>query len=257
MTVDRTTTAAHNALNTKDEHGTVKVALVPAEHRVIKTTRVGKKLEMKLARKVYPRKERIMQLRVVISAALLAATGLAALAHSGATGVMKERMDAMGEMGDEMKLLAPMMRGQTDYDPDVVRSAADTMIGHAGTQMTELFPEGSNQMPSEALDAIWEDWEEFAALAEALRTSAEGMKLAADNGLAKPGEKHGQGMMGTGQAMMGGNQTMMGTGQGMMGGASSQMMSTEMLAEMPVNAGFMAVTQTCSACHKKFRAEDK
>ena len=197
-----------------------------------------------------------MQLKVVISAALLAATGLAALAHSGATGVMKVRMDAMGEMGDEMKRLAPMMRGQTEYDPDVVRSAADTMIGHAGKQMTELFPEGSNEKPSEALDAIWEEWEEFAALAEALRTSAEGMKLAADNGLAGPGEMPGGGMMGTGQGMMGGNQPMMGAGQGMMGTAPTQMMTTEMLAEMPVNAGFVAVTQTCSACHQKFRAED-
>ncbi len=130
------------------------------------------------------------------------------------------------------------------------------MIGHAGTQMTELFPEGSNGTPSEALDAIWEDWEEFAALAEALRTSAEGMKLAANNGLAGPGDMPGGGMMGTGQTMMGGGQGMMGTGQGMMRSAPGQMMTTEMLAEMPVNAGFMAVTQTCSACHQKFRAED-
>ena len=197
-----------------------------------------------------------MNARIWMTALVASSVGLAALAHSGATGVMKERMDAMGEMGDEMKRLAPMMRGQTEYDPDVVRSAADTMIGHAGKQMTELFPEGSNEKPSEALDAIWEEWEEFAALAEALRTSAEGMKLAADNGLAGPGEMPGGGMMGTGQGMMGGNQPMMGAGQGMMGTAPTQMMTTEMLAEMPVNAGFMAVTQTCSACHQKFRAED-
>ena len=65
-----------------------------------------------------------------------------------------------------------------------------------------------------------------------------------------------KGMMGTGQTMMGSGQGMMGTGQGMMGGTPGQMMTTEMLAEMPVNAGFMAVTQTCSACHQKFRAED-
>ena len=197
-----------------------------------------------------------MNTRIWMTALVASSVGLAALAHSGATGVMKERMDAMGEMGDEMKRLAPMMRGQTEYDPDVVRSAADTMIGHAGKQMTELFPEGSNEKPSEALDAIWEEWEEFAALAEALRTSAEGMKLAADNGLAGPGEMPGGGMMGTGQGMMGGNQPMMGAGQGMMGTAPTQMMTTEMLAEMPVNAGFVAVTQTCSACHQKFRAED-
>jgi cytochrome c556 len=197
-----------------------------------------------------------MQMKIWITAVAISAVGLAALAHSGATGVMKERMDAMGEMGDAMKRLTPMMRGQTAYDPDVVRNAADTMIGHAGTQMTELFPEGSNGAPSEALDAIWEDWEEFAALAEALRTSAEGMKLAANNGLAGPGDMPGGGMMGTGQTMMGGGQGMMGTGQGMMRSAPGQMMTTEMLAAMPVNAGFMAVTQTCSACHQKFRAED-
>ena len=204
-----------------------------------------------------------MNARIWMTALVASSVGLAALAHSGATGVMKERMDAMGEMGVEMKRLAPMMRGQTEYDPGVVRNAADTMIGHAGAQMTELFPEGSNGEPSEALDTIWEDWEEFAALAEALRTSAEGMKLAADNGLVGQGEMPGggmmgtgQGMMGTGQTMMGGNQPMMGAGQGMMGAAPTQMMTTEMLAEMPVNAGFMAVTQTCSACHQKFRAED-
>ena len=197
-----------------------------------------------------------MNTKIWMTALVASSVGLAALAHSGATGVMKERMDAMGEMGDEMKRLAPMMRGQTEYDPDIVRSAADTMIGHAGKQMTELFPEGSNEKPSEALDAIWEEWEEFAALAEALRTSAEGMKLAAGNGLTGPGEMPAGGMMGTGQGMMGGNQPMMGAGQGMMGTAPTQMMTTEMLAEMPVNAGFVAVTQTCSACHQKFRAED-
>ena len=203
-----------------------------------------------------------MNARIWMTALVASSVVLAALAHSGATGVMKERMDAMGEMGDEMKRLAPMMRGQTEYDPDVVRNAADTMIGHAGAQMTELFPEGSNGKPSEALDTIWEDWEEFTALAEALRTTAEGMKLAADNGLSGLGDipgggmmGAGQGMMGTGQTMMGGNQPMMGAGQGMMGGAPTQMMTTEMLAEMPVNAGFMAVTQTCSACHDRFRME--
>ncbi|PTX72759.1 c-type cytochrome [Sulfitobacter mediterraneus] len=197
-----------------------------------------------------------MRLRIVMAAFSLTTIGIAAFAHSGATGVMKERMDAMGEMGEAMKRLTPMLRGQTAYDPDVVRNAADTMVRHAGTQMTELFPEGSNGAPSEALDAIWEDWEEFAALAEALRSSAEGMKLAAENGLAGPGDMPGGGMMGTGQTMMGSGQGMMGTGQGMMGGTPGQMMTTEMLAEMPVNAGFMAVTQTCSACHQKFRAEE-
>ena len=197
-----------------------------------------------------------MRLRTWILATAMTSAGLTALAHSGATGVVKERMDAMVDLGDEMKRLTPMMRGQTEYDPEIVRGAADTMIGHAGSAMTELFPEGSNGKPSEALDAIWEDWDEFAALAEALRANAEGMKRAAENGLAGPDDMPGGGMMGTGQSMMSGGQGMMGTGQGMMSGNQTPMMSPELLADMPVNAGFMAVSQTCSACHQKFRAED-
>lgn len=198
-----------------------------------------------------------MHLKTVFATLSIVSLGLAAFAHSGASGVVKERMDAMGEMGEVMKRLVPIMRGQSAYDASVVRAGADTIIGHSGSEMTELFPQGSNGMPSEALDTIWEDWDEFAVLAEALRASAEGMKLAADNGLFEPGTMRSGGMMGSGQGMMGGNQAAMGTAQGMMGGAPAQMMSTETLAEMPVNAAFMAVTQTCSACHKNFRAEEK
>lgn len=197
-----------------------------------------------------------MRVKVWLAAIAMTSVGLSALAHSGATGVMKERMDAMGEMGEALKRLTPVMRGQTDYDPGVVRDAADTMIRHGGSEMTTLFPEGSNGAPSEALDAIWEDWDDFAALAQALRTSAEGMKLAADNGLAGPGGMSGFGMMGGNGGMMGTSGGMMGSGQTAMGGGPVQMRSPEVLAEMPVNAGFMAVTQTCSACHQKFRAED-
>lgn len=93
-------------------------------------------------------------------------------------------------------------------------------------------------------------------MAEALGTSAEGMKQAAGNGLAGPGAAAVGGVMGADQGMMGNRQGMTGNRQGMMGGVSGSMMYTELLAEMPVNAGFMAVTQTCSACHQKFRAED-
>ena len=56
MTVDRTMTAVANAQTIRDRHGTVTVASVPVEHRVIKTTRVGKKLEIKLVRKAVRRR---------------------------------------------------------------------------------------------------------------------------------------------------------------------------------------------------------
>ena len=56
-----------------------------------------------------------MGMRIWISAIAMTSIGLAAFAHSGATGGMKERMDAMSEMGEAMKTLTPMMRGQTGH----------------------------------------------------------------------------------------------------------------------------------------------
>lgn len=188
---------------------------------------------------------------------LIAASG--AFAHGGATGIVKERMDAMGEMGNVMKALSAMMRGETKYDAEVVRSGARTIRSHAGETMVKLFPEGSNPAPSEALNAIWSNWTEFSDLAAQLAALAEGLEGAAGNGrmhegggsTAAPDTMH---MMGTGSAsMMGadgmtGMADMMGTGAGFDGADFSQ---------IPADGVFNMVAQTCSACHTKFRKEKK
>lgn len=212
-----------------------------------------------------------MAMKYWITAALTVSFGAAALAHSGATGVVKERMDGMSAMSKAVKAMAPIMRGKEDYDADAVRAAADVFIAHAGEDMVKLFPEGSDAMPSVALPAIWEEPEEFAALAEKLQVYATGLKEGAENGLAKK-DGGGQsssmmggssgGMMNTGSAssmMGGGASSMMGGGaSSMMGGAAAgedKMMTVEEVAALPTDAAFAAVTQTCSACHQKFRAE--
>lgn len=189
----------------------------------------------------------------VVVMLVVGAAGIA-VAHSGATGVVKQRMDGMGAMGDSIKRIAPMFQGELGYDANAVRAAAQTIRSHAGETMTKLFPEGTNAMPSEAKDSIWKNWEDFVALAERLETYADGLSLAAENGFA-PGES-----MGTG-AMMGGDSPMAGM---MMGDDSSMagmmmgnepMMGVEQLAEMPVDAVFNMVSQSCSACHTRFRTD--
>ena len=197
-----------------------------------------------------------MRAKVWMASIAIASVGVAAWAHGGATGIVKERMDGMSAMGKAVKELTPMMRVQADYDANRVRSGADVMITHAGEQMTRLFPEGSGGMPSEALPAVWEDWQEFKELAEQLKVYAEGMKLGADNGLATGKTQKGASMMGgTANAMMGtGDSTTAGLGAGMMGTAAP--MTVEMFVAMPTDAAFTAVAQTCSACHQKFRAEE-
>lgn len=194
-----------------------------------------------------------MKIKGLIPAALAIGVASAALAHTGATGIVKERMVAMSAMGDAVKAVAPMMSGEAAYDAAAVREAAELIGSHAGTAMTELFREDNENAASYVKDAIWQDWDTFADLAERLHTYSEGLALAAENGLAssESGMADAGAMMG-GNAMMG-SDDMMG-GSGMMAGAT---MGREELAEMPADAVFAMVSNTCSACHTRFRTEAK
>ena len=95
-----------------------------------------------------------------------------ALAHEGATGIVKDRMIAMETVGAAMKTLAPMFRGKSPYDPAKVRAAARTIRDHGGEALLRMFPEGSLDAPTTARPEIWTDWESFAALANRLATVA-------------------------------------------------------------------------------------
>ncbi|WP_269585434.1 c-type cytochrome [Roseibium sp. Sym1] len=204
-----------------------------------------------------------MKFRVMtIAGALVLGGAAAALAHGGATGIVKERMDAMDAMGDVMKSLTTIMRGETDYDAETVRKGAGVIRSHSGEALTKLFPEHSIEGPSEAKPEIWSNWQEFETLADQLDLFAAALGKAADNGLA-----HGAGAGAMGQESMMGGSAMMSEG-GMMGGGSMMtqggMMGTEtpmadpeMLAQMPADGIFNMVAQTCSACHSKFRVEKK
>jgi len=113
----------------------------------------------------------------------LAVAGTAPLvyAHSGATGVMKERMEMMKGMGDAMKTMGAMFKGQADYDPAVIAEKAAYLADHAN-DIPELTPEDSNDHPSEALPIIWQEWDGYVESSELLAT--EGAKLVdiANNG---------------------------------------------------------------------------
>lgn len=200
------------------------------------------------------------RIRAVLAAGIVAFAGVAALAHSGATGVVKERMEGMKAMGDATKTIGDMFSGEASYDAAAVRDAAETIRGHAGSAMTELFPEGSNAVPSEAKDDIWKEWETFAVMAHQLEVMAEALGRAAENATGAGPDASSATMMG-GTGMMGEAGTMMGDSGGMMGGsgmmgASAPMMDVDHLAEMPAEAVFTMMSRTCSACHTRFRAEE-
>ena len=125
--------------------------------------------------------------RIIPALLLLLAAGTGfALAHEGAKGVVKERMDMMKGQAKQMKLIGDMAKGKKKFDAAKAAAAAHD-LGLTTKKIPELFPEGSNGHPSEALDAVWKDWDRFKgdaqdaeaaanALAAALEASGEDWK---------------------------------------------------------------------------------
>lgn len=200
---------------------------------------------------------------LVAAAVAVSASGV--LAHGGATGVVKERMELMESMGDAVKALAAMFRGKEPYDAERVRRLAGSIEAHGAEAMTKLFPEGSLDHPSEALPAIWKEWPRFEALARDTASYAGALREAAGNPRPPHGQAHG-GMTGgamTGGGMTGGGHGMMHGGGGMQGGpmqGGGMMMgrsgagpTPEQLAGMPPDAAFMHLAESCGACHQDFR----
>ena len=91
-----------------------------------------------------------------------------ALAHTGAMGIVKERMDAMSLLGDHAKTVGDMLKGKLSFDLQAVEEAAQAFVSH-GDQIPSLFPDTEDSRESavtDALPAIWDNWDDFVALAE-------------------------------------------------------------------------------------------
>ena len=101
-------------------------------------------------------------------------------AHTGATGVVKMRMEMMKGIASNMKTIANMLKGQEEFDPSSASAAAKQIGAHAN-DMPDMFPEGSTDKPSEALPEIWENWDEFVAMSLALSRDAKEMANLAAN----------------------------------------------------------------------------
>ena len=86
-----------------------------------------------------------------------------AVAHSGATGIVKERMQSMKQMGKASKAIAQAMRTKSAIDMALIGSQARVIEQHS-LDIEKHFPAGSLQGKSEALEAIWLNWNDFIRL---------------------------------------------------------------------------------------------
>lgn len=98
-----------------------------------------------------------MQRSFKIIAITLLAYSSGIWAHSGATGIVKERMDNFKESKASMKILKKAVRNK-DFETIVEEAQS---IHRWASKLTTYFPEGSNQHPSEALDLIWTELDRF------------------------------------------------------------------------------------------------
>src|SRR6185312_14332794 len=114
--------------------------------------------------------------------AIIAAVGIvlsfAALAHEGhehATGVVRERMELMTDMGKRLLAISKRLRANKELD----RIAPDARaIKEASSKILGEFPPGSTQFPTAAKPVVWQQWDDFSEKAKKLQVEAEKLSTA-------------------------------------------------------------------------------
>ncbi len=91
----------------------------------------------------------------------------------------KERQELMKSVGDAVKVIVPMAKGETPYDATAAVNAMKT-LNKVPDEFVALFPKGSESgHDTEASPKIWEDPDGFKAKAEDMKkASAQGIEEA-------------------------------------------------------------------------------
>jgi cytochrome c556 len=102
-------------------------------------------------------------------------------AHEHASGVVKERMDAMTDMARRQKAISQRLKSKRDLAR--IKADAEAIAEHAA-HIAHLFPAGSTQPPTRARATIWQNWADFEKKAKALETASR--RLAGADDVADP-----------------------------------------------------------------------
>ena len=84
-------------------------------------------------------REKPLKIQILIACWALLLTPLS-FAHSGATGVVKERMDRMVQMGKSVKAVSEMIKGKQPFSTEAVVDHAQR-LAQSAEDMTDGFPE--------------------------------------------------------------------------------------------------------------------
>jgi cytochrome c556 len=122
-------------------------------------------------------------MRATGSVLLIALSAGMALAHSGVTGPTKVRMDLMSEIGDATKALGRMAKSGT-FDAAKAPALAHIIATHAAL-IDAVFEDQHMHPKTEALPAIWQNWQRFSDLGHDLRLKADAVAAAQTPGTFK------------------------------------------------------------------------
>jgi cytochrome c556 len=165
-------------------------------------------------------------------AAILVIAGAATLfAHTGATGIVKERMGYMADMGSAMKGIKANIEADTVPANEALLLAATMLSNHSGENLNRLFPEGSDHKPTRALPAVWTDKADFDAISNQLHENSLALAISATRFLEmddSPTLKH---LDSDGKARV------------------------ATLSKQPVRDLFKAIAGTCRSCHQRYRGD--
>jgi len=109
--------------------------------------------------------------KTALAAALVLGTATVAFAYATNPAV-QARQQAMQTFGASFKTLMPMMQGKMAFDATAAQAALAAIDNTAG-EIPTLFQAHEKDPESEAKDTIWDNWDDFAAKAGALKTAAD------------------------------------------------------------------------------------
>lgn len=112
----------------------------------------------------------------------IAMSGATIHAHSVENPSVQKRMDVMKEIKGAMGVLGGMAKGAIAFDATAAGAAQNTLVEQSG-MVAATFEANETDPKSEALPAIWENWDTFVEMADDLTFAAEGLDTTSLDGM--------------------------------------------------------------------------
>lgn len=115
-----------------------------------------------------------------------AAAALSLTIAGAAADALGDRQENMKERGSLMRILGPIAQGRADFDAAAVQEALQKLDTNAkaAADVEALWPQGSDSGDTEALPAIWADFDAFKAANEKYAQAVAAAAAAAPQDLA-------------------------------------------------------------------------